>query len=85
LTCSGIDALQSFPGASRVSSRFVLEGVFRDSGGVHSFKVVDPILFTFESHVLYSRNLEVFILYKEVKKCKDRQVNVITSTLQTAA
>ena len=43
LTCSGIDALPSFPGASTVSSssRFVVEGVFRGSGIVHSFKVVD--------------------------------------------
>ena len=59
LTCSGIDALPSFPGASTISpsSRFVVEGVFRESGVVHSFKVVDPVLFVFESHVLYSRDL----------------------------
>ena len=58
-TCSGIDELPSFPGASTVfsSSRFVVEGVFRESGVVHSFKVVDPVLFVFESHVLYSRDL----------------------------
>ena len=56
LTCSGIDALPSFPGASTISSfsRFVVEGVFRQSGVVHSFKMVDPVLFVFESHVLYS-------------------------------
>ena len=56
-TCSDIDALPSFPGASTVSSsslRFVVEGVFRQSGVVHSFKVVDPVLFVFESHVLYN-------------------------------
>ena len=42
LTCSGIDALPSFPGASTISSssRFVVEGVFRESGVVHSFKVI---------------------------------------------
>jgi hypothetical protein len=59
LTCSGIDALQSFPGASTVSSssRFVVEGVFRESGVIDSFKVVDPVLFVFESLVLYSRDL----------------------------
>ena len=59
---SGIDALPSFPGASTVSSssRFVVEGVFRQSGVVHSFKVVDPVLFVFESHVLYSRDLQFF-------------------------
>ena len=59
LTCSGIDALPSFPGASTVSSssRFVVEGVFRESGVVRSLKVVDPLLFVFESHVLYSRDL----------------------------
>ena len=59
LTCSGIDALPSFPGASTISSssRFVVEGVFRESGVVHSFKVVDQVLFAFESHVLYSRDL----------------------------
>ena len=26
------------------SSRFVFEGVFRQSGVVHSFKIVDPVL-----------------------------------------
>ena len=59
LTCSAIDALPLFPGASTVSSSsmFVGEGVFRQSGVVHSFKVVDPVLFVFESHVLYSRDL----------------------------
>ena len=61
-TCSGIDALPSFPGASTVSSssRFVVEGVFRESAVVLSFKVVDPVLFVFESHVLYSRDLQFF-------------------------
>ena len=62
LTCSGIDALPSSPGASTVSSssRFVVEGVFRKTGVVRSFKVVDPVLFVFESHVLYSRDLQFF-------------------------
>ena len=48
-----------FPGASTMSSssRFVVEGVFRESGVVHSFEVVDTILFVFESHVLYSKIL----------------------------
>ena len=43
LTCFGIDALPSFPGASTISSssRFVVEGVFRESGVVHSFKVIN--------------------------------------------
>ena len=59
LTCSGIDALPSFPGASTTSSssRFVVEGVFRQSGVVRSCKMVDPDLFVFGSHVLYSRDL----------------------------
>ena len=59
LSCSGIDALPSFPRASTISSslRFVVEGVFRESGVVHSFKMVDPVLFMFGSHVLYSRDL----------------------------
>jgi hypothetical protein len=59
LNCSGMDALPSFPGASTISSssRFVVEGVFQDAGVVHSFKVVDPVLFVFESLVLYSRDL----------------------------
>jgi len=58
-TCFGIDAFPSFPGASTVSSssRSVVEGVFRESGVVRSLKVVDPVLFVFESHVLYSRYL----------------------------
>ena len=47
LTCSGIDALSSFPGASTISSssRFVVEGMFRKSGVVHSFEMIDPVLF----------------------------------------
>jgi hypothetical protein len=45
LTCSGFDALPSFPGASTISSssKFVVEGVFRESGVVRSLKVVDPV------------------------------------------
>jgi len=41
LNCSGIDGLSSFPEASTISSssRFVVEGVFRKSGVVHSFNV----------------------------------------------
>jgi len=64
LNCSGIDALPSFPGAPPIpsSSGFVGEGVFRESGAVHSFDVVDPVLFVFESHVLYSRDLQ-FLCY----------------------
>ena len=56
LTCSGIDALPSFPGSSTIPSspRFVGEGMFRQSGVVHSFEVVGPVLFVFESHVLYA-------------------------------
>jgi hypothetical protein len=59
LICSGIDLLPSFPGASTSSSpsRFVVEGVFQKSGVVHSFEMVDPGLFVFGSHVLYSRDL----------------------------
>ena len=59
MTCSGIDALPSFPAASTISSssRFVVEGMFREAVVVHSFKMVDPVLFVFESHVLYSRDL----------------------------
>ena len=59
LTCSGIYALPSFSKASTVSSssRFVVEGVFLESLVVHSFKVADPVLFVFESQVLYSRDL----------------------------
>jgi hypothetical protein len=59
LTCSGIDALPSFPVASTISSpsRFVVEGVFWQSGVVHSFEMVNPVLFGFGFHVLYSRYL----------------------------
>jgi len=60
LNCSGIDALPSFSEASTIpssSSRFVVEGVFRKSGVVHSFETVDPVLFVFGFHVLYSRDL----------------------------
>jgi hypothetical protein len=31
--------------------------VFLKSGVVHSFKMVDPVLFVFGFHVLYSRDL----------------------------
>ena len=59
LTCSVIDALPSFPGTPTISSssRFVVVGVFRKSDVVNSFKMVDPVLFVFGSHVLYSRDL----------------------------
>ena len=59
LTCSSIDGLPLFNGASAIPSflGYVGEGVFRESGVVHSFEVVDPVLFVFESHVLYSRDL----------------------------
>jgi len=61
LTRSGIDALPSFPRASTISSssRFVVKGAFLESGVVH-FKMVDPVLFVFGSHVLYSRDLYFF-------------------------
>ena len=69
LTCSGIDAIPSFLGASTVSSSsFVVEGVFRQSGVVRSFKVVYLVLFVFESHVcipLISRS-SLHILYSLV-------------------
>ena len=59
LTCSGIDALPSFPGASTNSSSsgFVVKGVFRQSVVIHSLKVVDPILFVIGYYILYSRYL----------------------------
>ena len=59
MTSFGIEALPSFPRASTISSssRFVVEGVFRESGVFHFFKVVDPDLFVFDSHVFYSRDL----------------------------
>jgi len=62
LTCSGVESLPLFPRASTISSfsRFVVEGVFRKSGVVHSFKMVDPVLFVFGSHVLYSKDLQFF-------------------------
>jgi hypothetical protein len=42
LTCSSIDALPSFPGVPMISSssRFVVEGVFQESGA-------DPFFFFF--------------------------------------
>ena len=59
LSCSGIDALPYFPGASTISSppRFVVEGLFRKSVVVHFFEMADPVLFVFGFHVLYSRDL----------------------------
>jgi hypothetical protein len=45
LTCSSIDVLPLFPGTSTISSssRFVVEGMFWESGAVHSFKTFDPV------------------------------------------
>jgi len=59
LTCSDIDALRSFPGASTISSSsgFVVEGVFRQSAVTRSLMVADPILFVFGSYIWYSRDL----------------------------
>jgi len=67
LTCSGIDALPSFPGASaiRCSPGFVGEGVFQQSSVVRSFELVDPVLFVFDSHVLYSLDTGGLLLTSE--------------------
>ena len=92
LTCSGIDALPSFPGASTISSssRFVVEDVFRESGVVHSFKVVVPVLFVFESQVLYSRDKSrnkienmYRIVYFEVRVLSRRHLDEKTTWLTT--
>jgi hypothetical protein len=58
LTCFGIDALPSFPGASKISSpsRFVVEGAFCKFGVVRSLEMVHPVLFVFGSHGLISRD-----------------------------
>jgi len=58
-TCSSIDVLPSFPWASTISLSlgFVIEDMFWESVVIHSFKVVDPILFVFGSYILYSRDL----------------------------
>jgi hypothetical protein len=60
LTCSGIDALPSFPGASMIcsSSRLVVDGMFRRPGVVYYFDMVDPVMFGFGFgfHVLYCRD-----------------------------
>jgi hypothetical protein len=47
LTCSGIEAFPSFPGSSTISSpsRFVVEGVFRQSGFLPSLEMADPVFF----------------------------------------
>ena len=59
LNCSGIDALPSYPGGSTISSSsgFEVEGVFRQSVVIHSFKVADPVSFVFRSYILYFRDL----------------------------
>jgi len=61
MTCSGIDALPSFPGGVHdpFFPGFVGEGVFRESGVVHSFNVVDPVLFVSLVLVLCHRFLFV--------------------------
>jgi hypothetical protein len=62
LPCSGIDALPSFPETSAISSssRFAVDAVVLQSGVVHSFEVVDTVLFVFGSHVLYCRDFPFF-------------------------
>ena len=82
LTCSGIDALPSFPGASTISSssRFVVEGVFRESGVVHSFKLVDPVLFVIEYHVLYSLVYPVTLLRKRISAASRRVMSLFVVT-----
>jgi hypothetical protein len=59
LTCFGINALPSFSGASTISFswRLVVVDVFRESSVIQSFKMVNPILFEFGAHFLYSINL----------------------------
>ena len=67
LTCSGIDALPSFPEASTTSSssRFVVEGVFRESGVVHSFKVDDPVFFCiWVSRLVFQRSPVLFLWHR---------------------
>ena len=51
--------MPSFPRASTISSssKFVVEGVFQDSGVVHSFTMVNLVLLVFQFHILYSRDL----------------------------
>jgi len=46
IACFGIDALPLFPRASTISSssRFVVYVMFQESGVVHSFKMVHPVL-----------------------------------------
>ena len=62
LPCSGIDALPSFLRASTISPspRFIFEDVFQQSDVVHSFKMVDPVLFVYGFHIFYSRDLWFF-------------------------
>jgi hypothetical protein len=65
LICSGIIALPSFHEVSTISSssRFVVDGVFRKSGVVHSFKMVDPVLVVFGSHVLFVFQRSVVLFF----------------------
>jgi hypothetical protein len=69
LNSSGIDALQSFPGTPTISSssRLVVEGVFRESGVVHSFKMFDPILFVFGAHYFFFRARSLIIWYADIQ------------------
>ena len=41
---------------------FIFEDVFRQSGVVHSFKMVDPVLFVFGFQILYSRDVWFFLM-----------------------
>ena len=82
MTFSGIDALPSFSGASTVSSssRFVVESAFRESGVVHSFKLVDPVLFVIEYHVLYSLVYPVTLLRKRISAASRRVMSLFVVT-----
>ena len=51
------------------SSRFVVEGVFRESDVVHSFKMVDPVLFVFIPEISSSFHITLhLILYNYIIK-----------------
>jgi hypothetical protein len=51
--------------------------VFRQSGVVHSFKMVDPVLLVFGSHVLY-----IYYFFMHLCKHSTRLKDVLRHTLQ---
>jgi hypothetical protein len=60
---------------------FVVEGVFRNSGVIHSFSIVDPVLFVWKSESVIQNRENLLELYVDVAS---RTFNTLFSILNYA-